>query len=176
MTELIIRMIALGCGVALSSPLVIRYLYRRFVKKSIPDPDRFLDFQEMCAKYGFETEKHEVVTADHYILTIFRVLPRGPPLGEVLFLQHGLSSSADAWVCNGPELSPVFILAARGFEVWVGNSRGNHYSKANLRLLPDMKAFWEFSFVEMGRYDLPASIGKALQVSQVESLHYIGTS
>lgn len=59
----------------------------------------------------------------------------------------------------------------------MGNSRGNTHSKRHLRLNPAKdKPFWEFSFVEMGRYDLPASINLALEVSGKSCLHYIGTS
>ena len=86
-------------------------------------------------------------------------------------------SSADAWVCNGRKLSAAFILADKGYEVWLGNSRGSFYSRRHVSLNPDKDSqFWEYSFVEMGRHDLPAAINLALEKSKASKLHYVGTS
>ena len=40
-------------------------------------------------------------------------------------------------------------------DVWVGNVRGNRYS--NPELSPKVKNFWDYSFDEMIKYDLPAA-------------------
>lgn len=73
-------------------------------------------------------------------------------------LQHGLLSSADTWVINKYDVAPAFQLASNGYDVWLGNSRGSKYGRTHSSLDPDspedMKKFWEFSFVEMGEFDL----------------------
>jgi predicted alpha/beta hydrolase len=46
-------------------------------------------------------------------------------------------------------------LANQGYDVWVGNSRGNAYSSPLINT--KIKAFWDFSFDEMAKYDLPAA-------------------
>ena len=68
------------------------------------------------------------MTEDGYILSIFRIgkfIKEGAP---VVFLQHGITDSADCWVINHPEVSPAFQLAREGYDVWLGNQRGIKYS------------------------------------------------
>lgn len=69
-----------------------------------------------------------------------------------------------------------FILADAGYDVWMGNARGTTYSRKHISLSPDDKEFWDFSWHEIGYYDLPAMIDRALNVSGQEKLFYIGHS
>jgi len=32
------------------------------------------------------------------------------------------------WVMNRPENAPAFVLAKNGYDVWLGNNRGNRFS------------------------------------------------
>lgn len=53
----------------------------------------------------------------------------------------------------------AFILADLGYDVWMGNIRGNTYSRKHKTLIPGVDSkFWEYSFHEVGKYDLPATI------------------
>jgi lysosomal acid lipase/cholesteryl ester hydrolase len=57
------------------------------------------------------------------------------------------------------EESPAFKLSADGFDVWLANSRGNKYSRDHTHYNPDTDAeFWNFSFIEMAMFDLPAMV------------------
>jgi len=62
--------------------------------------------------------------------------------------------------------------------VWLGNDRGNTYSRKHVDLDPDVNRaeFWDFSWHEMGYYDLPAGIDYILNVTQQSELFYIGHS
>lgn len=121
----------------------------------------FRNFPELCAKNGFKFEEHNVTTSDGYILTMFRIpgkydedAPATPK--PVLFFQHGLLDSADCWIMNYVDKSPAFIAASAGYDVWLGNFRGNKYNHDHVSLTTDDKEFWEYSWREHGLFDLKA--------------------
>jgi len=130
-------------------------------------------------KYPVET--HKVQTDDGYILTMFRIPHgrRGPrkqgPKG-VFYLQHGLLGSSTNFVTNFPRRSLAFTLADYGYEVWLGNTRGNSYSTQHQFLDVDSEKFWDFSHDEMVKYDLPAMVDHVLETSKHQKLYYIGHS
>lgn len=70
-----------------------------------------------------------------------------------------------------------FILADEGYDVWLGNSRGNCYSRNHTTFDADTDSeFWDFSWHEVGIYDLPSTIDYILNVTGKESLYYAGYS
>jgi len=134
---------------------------------------------------GFNHESHTVVTEDGYILKIFRIYKDTPYLENgmprpVVMMQHGIEDSADLMIVNGVEKSFAFILADRGYDVWLGNSRGNKYSQQHIKLDPTEDfAYWDYSFVEMAKYDMPAFIEHIKRVTQLpegQKITYIGHS
>nr|CAD7607756.1 unnamed protein product [Timema genevievae] len=76
----------------------------------------------------------------------------------------------------GPSHSLGFILADAGYDVWMGNARGNIYSRSHVTLSPSQSKFWNFSWDEMGLYDLPAALELSLEVTGQKQLYYIGHS
>jgi len=62
--------------------------------------------------------------------------------------------------------------------VWIGNNRGNLYTHQNNKIdyLIDAKDFHNYSFPNLGKYDLPAQIDYALKTSGNDKLTYIGHS
>ena len=83
-----------------------------------------------------------------------------------VFMQHGLFSLSDCWLVRGKELAPAFQLARAGYDVYLGNNRGNFYSNKNIHIADtSSEAFNDFSFVEYGKYDLPTQIDEARRLS-----------
>ncbi len=44
---------------------------------------------------------------------------------------------ADSWILNHESVAPALVMANEGFDVWLGNSRGNKYSRAHKSLNPE---------------------------------------
>lgn len=68
-------------------------------------------------------------------------------------------------------------MADQGYDVWMGNARGNYYSRKHVSIDPDDGGkFWKFSWHEIGYYDLPACIDYILIETGTKKLHYMGHS
>lgn len=135
--------------------------------------DARLNFTELAVKYGHRVEEHDVVTEDYYILKLFHVI--GDASRPVL-LVHGVVDTADTFIIRGNG-SLAISLADRGYDVWAINTRGTRYSRSHRQLNPDIdKRFWDFSFHEMGFYDLPAAIDHILERTRQQRLSAIGHS
>ena len=66
---------------------------------------------------------------------------------------HGVLDSSDNFAAM--ENSVVHHLSSQGFDIWLGNNRGNKYSCTNNKFLSDSKEFWDHSFQEMAEIDFP---------------------
>lgn len=93
----------------------------------------------------------------------------------VIFLQHGIGDSSDAFLVNNKN-SVAFLLKEEGYDVWLGNSRGNRYSQSHELLTQEDPEFWQFSYQELGIYDKKAVIEEVLRLTGVEKLTYLGHS
>ena len=141
-------------------------------RDSLVEADFRLKFHEIVEKYDYLFEEHKVTTDDGYILTLFRINHKEAPKGApVVFLQHAVLDSADSWIVNHSEESPAFVFANERYDVWLGNFRGSRHSRAHVSLDPDSKDFYtrskffDFTWEEMARFDLPKMIGYALEQS-----------
>ena len=89
---------------------------------------------------------------------------------------HGNMESAHTYLKHEYN-SPAIILIDEGYDVWLGSSRGSKYSKAHEWLDPDTDMeYWNFSWEEMGKYDLPAFIEHIVKTTGYEKIGYVGLS
>jgi pimeloyl-ACP methyl ester carboxylesterase len=128
--------------------------------------------------YGYTCEEHIAPTTDGWNLSLQRI-PRGrnnvPQLG-VVFFQHGLTDDSAGVSLNPPEFGLPYVLADAGYDVWLGNNRGNGISMSNNNYNPNQAEFWDFTFDEMARYDLPANINYVTSYTNQTRIAYIGHS
>ncbi|XP_047986373.1 lipase 1-like [Leguminivora glycinivorella] len=134
--------------------------------------DGKLDFKQLVNKYGFDVKQYDVVTEDGYILTLFHV----PGTLDPVLLFHGIADSSDTFVIRG-NTSLIITLAKLGYNLWIGNSRGNLYGRRHVSLNPDTdKKFWDYSFHEVGYYDLAATIDFVCDKTEQDSISVIAHS
>ncbi|XP_049535775.1 lipase 1-like [Anopheles darlingi] len=147
------------------------------IRLQVNSEDGRLTVPELVTKYGYGVEEHPIATDDGYQLILHRV-SRGNvrPNATVVLLMHGLLCSSADWVVIGPGNALAYLLADRGYDVWLGNARGNRYSRKHDSLNPKRTEFWRFSWHEIGLYDLPATIDYILERTQQRRLHYVGHS
>ncbi|PKS09175.1 hypothetical protein jhhlp_003789 [Lomentospora prolificans] len=147
------------------------------------------DFVDLCRLFGYEAEEHISPTKDGYLLGLHRLAWRKGEEGKavnagpnslkkrVVYLHHGLLMNSEVWVSlTDAERSLPLVLVERGFDVWLGNNRGNKYSKKSLRSSPSSLEFWNFSMDEFALHDIPDSISYILDTTSSDSLSYIGFS
>ena len=138
-------------------------------------------------KWGYDWCPHKVITDDGWTLTIFRVTGRfGKSYATKpenswrmpVFAQHGAYDSAAGWAGSGifdPTLP--LQLVDQGFDVWFGNSRGNLYSNLHVDdATQSLAEHWDFTWADMGAYDLPAAVDKIIEVTGKPKVTMMGYS
>ena len=166
------------------------------------DENRSVD--EIVCNRGFRLESHSVQTSDGYILTLYHIinpyLPREQVKKKPVLLMHGMGTHGFFWLLNdelgsdwrqlidpkdprydsksngGSHDSLGFELARRGYDVWIGNQRGNRFSQRHVLLSKNDSNFWNFSMDEIALFDLPALIHYILSMTKNETLAYVGFS
>ncbi|MCJ1277351.1 cholesterol esterase [Puttea exsequens] len=147
------------------------------------------DFVDLCGLFGYYAEEHVVQTGDGYLLGLHRLCWRkgeedvrvnageGSVQKRAVYLHHGLLMNSEVWVCMTEQQRCLpFILVEKGYDVWLGNNRGNKYSKKSTRFSPSSNSFWDFSMDQFAFHDIPDSIDYVLATTSQPSLSYVGFS
>lgn len=138
----------------------------------------------MCRFFKFNTVYIIIVALINTTLENKRSWVRSPilKLGDILLLciDYFLSTILARTVTSQHyyvSCLSAYILADQGYDVWIGNARGNKYSRAHTYLDPDTGVdFWDFTWHQIGVYDLPAMIDYVLEQTGQEDMFYIGHS
>ncbi|CAL4083703.1 unnamed protein product [Meganyctiphanes norvegica] len=170
--------------------------------RPIENPAALHTVPQLIRDQGYTVEVHNVTTRDGYILEMHRILPTNhkPKLqnpflnsqslekesignlchgkgGHVSFLMHGLLGSSSEFIMNSPDRALAYMMADAGWDVWMGNNRGNTYSRKHKNLDPDTDSkFWDFSWDTMGRYDLPAMLEYVRNHTGFSKIDFVGHS
>ncbi|KFV13967.1 Lysosomal acid lipase/cholesteryl ester hydrolase, partial [Tauraco erythrolophus] len=93
-----------------------------------------------------------------------------------VLLHHGTLGDSIHWISNLPNNSLGFLLADAGYDVWMGNSRGNTWSLKHKTFKPCQKEFWQFSFDEIGKYDVPAELYFIMNKTGQKDVYFVSHS
>jgi pimeloyl-ACP methyl ester carboxylesterase len=78
---------------------------------------------------------------------------------------------------NLPHQSLGYILHDQGFDVWLGNSRGNSYSQDNIHFPRHDKEYWKtIDWGLMAEFDIPAFVGYVRNATGFAKVAYVGHS
>lgn len=128
---------------------------------------------------GYPIEEHKVTTPDGYILTLHRIPHGKNETGysprPVVFLMHGLMDCSVTWIVNETAKCLGFIFADNGFDVWMGNVRGNRFSREHAHFKVDSTQYWNFNRDDLVK-DARASIDYALDYAHQPHLVFVGHS
>ena len=112
-----------------------------------PVKEQFQYFLEFVPE-GYTAKKYKTHTSDGYIISLYNLRSdtNYDPNRVPIYIQHGLGATSLCWVMPGENKGLGPILADRGYDVWLGNSRGTSHSMEHEVLSPKDPAFWEFTF------------------------------
>ena len=136
------------------------------------------DYKSFISKLGLNLEEIEVITEDRYIITVWALTSKDPlnRNGKSAILQHGLLDGGFTWLILEQD-SLAKKLCDEGFRVYLPYIRGSQFSRSHLDMDSTLNSdYWDFSFDEMAKYDLPAIINHIRQRDNVQKVHYIGHS
>lgn len=93
-----------------------------------------------------------------------------------VILSHGLLTSGRDWVLSGKPKSIAFEMADNDIDVWMPSYRGTDLSNTHINLKPTDPGFYNFSFHEMGIYDLPSIIEYVKLENGADQVVHVGFS
>ncbi|XP_030481572.2 triacylglycerol lipase 2 [Cannabis sativa] len=130
--------------------------------------------------YGYKCQEIDVTTQDGYILNVQRISEGRTGVGgglkkQPVLIQHGVLVDGLTWLLNDPEENLPMILADRGYDVWIANTRGTRFSRRHKSLDPRQPKFWNWSWDELVTFDLPAVFDHVYKETG-QKINYVGHS
>ena len=94
---------------------------------------------------------------------MFYMQPKCCETKAAVLIMHGHTMTSDGWVLQGKQSSLAYDLVEQGHPVYLGNARSNIYSQRHKTFSKNSFEFWNFSYYEIGYFDLAAIFTKILQ-------------
>ena len=136
------------------------------------------DYKSYISKLNLDLEEVQVVTEDRYINTVWVLTSKDQSNrnGKSVILQHGLLDGGFSWLILEQD-SLAKKLCDEGYNVYLPYIRGTQFSRSHLDYDSTLNSnYWDFSFDEMAKYDLPAVVNYVKKRDNVEKVYYIGHS
>ncbi|OWB86410.1 hypothetical protein B5S33_g5102 [[Candida] boidinii] len=145
-----------------------------------------IDIVDIVHQHDYRVHEHVVQTRDGYLLSIHRILPKKVTASNVnlrqfnkpvVYMHHGLLTNSELFVLGDKTSKCLpFLLTDLGYDVWLGNNRGNKYSRKHIKYSSKDYKFWDFSLDEFAMFDIPDTIDYILNSTKEKNLNFIGFS
>ena len=136
------------------------------------------DYKSFIAKLDLNLEEVQVTTEDRYINTIWILTSNNQynRNGKSIILQHGLLDGGFTFLVL-EQNSLAKKLCEEGYTVYLPYIRGTQFSRSHLDYDSSLNSeYWDFSFDQMAKYDLPAIINYVKKRDGVEKVIFLGHS
>jgi hypothetical protein len=135
------------------------------------------DLLYFIRKAGYKGVAYQTATEDNgWNVKIHRIFPKMRTENTMpVFLMHGLFVNGMDYIITGPNKALAYFLADNNFDVFLGSSRGSRHSFIDHKRA-NHSTLWNFSFNEIGSYDVAASIDYVLRLTGKSKLFYVGHS
>lgn len=145
---------------------------------------QYYDICDQVTLLGYPCQHELAVTSDGFELDVIHLpQPSGngssnSSKGYPVVLQHGLLDSAITFVANAhPYQNLGCLLWDQGYDVFMPNSRGNHYSLGNDQYSSSEPEYWRRIDMDgMAKHDVPAVIQLVLSRTGSPTLTWVGHS
>jgi len=133
--------------------------------------------QSYAEKCGCNCDVYEAITKDGFVLIIQNIYPSKITQQEknqrtAVILQHGLLQNSEVFVTN-EEHSLAFYLANLGYDVWLGNNRGN---SRHVDLEDSCEEYWDWSLDDLAKFDFPTIVEFVISKISHSRVVYVGHS
>lgn len=104
----------------------------------------------------YEIKMHYVTTEDGYILSMYNMPPRrnrhaNQTKPNIMFFTHGLTATSAEFTLYR-DRSLAYVLVDRGYDVWLGNTRGTYLCQNHTTFDYKSRDYWQFSWHEIGEF------------------------
>merc|ERR1719486_682376 len=127
----------------------------------------------------YQCECHNITAPDGFVMQAARILPQKTRVvRQPVFLMHGFLTTGIDWVAQ-PKTSDSlpYMLSDAGFDVWLGNNRGNIFSVHNDIMDINSVEFWDaIDFDNMAKLDVPAILQYVRKATGASKVHWVGHS
>lgn len=125
---------------------------------------------------GYNCQEFKVPTGDGFLLGMQRISSkRFQPTKGPAFLYHGLMQGGDIWVLNGAEQSLGFVMADKGYDVWLGSTRSSKFSYGHVTFRRTDSEFWNWDWDDLVSQDLPSML-RFLHAQTNQLIYFVGYS
>lgn len=154
--------------------LLVLFVILKFKSSIQQENDEVLD---IIKSSGYRGTFNEVTTEDGYILGVHRIRSRHKNSKKFpVFLMHGFLTTPISFFISTTRNSLPFMLADSGYDVFMGSRRGTKFSTNHKNLSTESKEFWNFTWHQIGIYDLKAMIDFTLSATNSSKCFYVGYS